>query len=94
MVETHLVKVGQGEYLRRYVQAVPIRSVPGDVLDSLQTLTTSASHCQALASAAAISMTLRQHDGAIKDVQACAKYAEAVLSECLAVAVLIDGGEA
>jgi len=94
VVETHLVKVGQGEYAKRYVRAVPLSSIPGDVLDSLQTLTTAASHCQALASAAACTMHIATRDEALKDVQACAKYAEAVLSECLAVAVLIDGGEA
>ena len=91
-LESHLVKIGQAEYAKKYVRAVPLNSIPGDVLDGLASLTTSASHCQALASAAACTMHIATRDEALKDIQACAKYAETVLRECLAVAVLIDGG--
>ena len=91
-LETHLVSIGQAEYAKKYFRAAPLSSIAGDILDSFQALTTSASHCQAMASAASCTMQLETPDAALKDIQACAKYAEAVLRECLAVAVLIDGG--
>jgi len=89
-VDDYLVKLGQGEYVKRYVQAAPIAEVPGYVLDALMKLTASASHCQAMASAAGCSLNISTRREALDDLTRCAEYAEIVIAQCQAAAKLIE----
>ena len=76
----YLVKLGQGEYAKRYMKAAPIAEVPGYVLDALVKLTASASHCQAMASAAGCSLNISTRREALDDLTRCAEYAEIVIA--------------
>lgn len=86
----YLVKLGQGEYAKRYMKAAPIAEVPGYVLDALVKLTASASHCQAMASAAGCSLNISTRREALDDLTRCAEYAEIVIAQCQAAAKLIE----
>ena len=86
----YLAKLGQGEYAKRYMKAAPIAEVPGYILDSLVALTASASHCQAMASAAGCSLNISTRREALDDLTRCAEYAEIVIAQCQAAAKLID----
>ena len=84
----YLVKLGQGEYAKRYVQAAPIAEIPGYVLDSFVELTALASHCQAMASAASCSLHLTTAADAIADLTKCVEYAERVIGKAQETAKL------
>ena len=92
-LSTCLVALGQGEYTQRYIQAPPVDEIEGVMLDALKALTSAASHTQAMASAAGCSLLISTPTEVMKDIQACAEYAELVIEQCGFVASLIEGGK-
>ena len=98
VVESHLVKLGQGDYERRYVRAVPVKEVPAELVDTFRELLRATTNVQARSAAAASEMDIpvdhsafnARSDNALADLTACAKHCEETVRLSIAVARLLE----
>ena len=98
MTETHLVKLGQGDYTRQYVRAVPTDEIPAELVDAFRRLLVTTMHVQTKAHAAISEMDIQpdhpafwaRSRNAAADLAVCAESADETVRICQAVAKLVE----